>query len=129
MRAHVITDGVVSNTVEVDSLDVIPGLIDADLFGGGIGDSWDGLAITPLPPPPPVVPQSVEMRQARLELFDAGLLDDVEAVIAAAGRAAQIEWEFAQRVERSHPLIAIVQQQNGLTDDQIDEMFIRADAR
>ena len=36
------------------------------------------------------VPQQVTMRQARLALLGAGLLDDVEAVITAAGREAQI---------------------------------------
>ena len=72
------------------------------------------------------VPQQVKMRQARLELLKRDLLDDVEAVIAAAGRAAQIEWEYAETVERGHPVIAAVQAQQGLTDAQIDDMFIEA---
>ena len=37
MRAHVITDGKVSNTIEVDSLDFMPGLVEAT--AGSIG--WD----------------------------------------------------------------------------------------
>jgi hypothetical protein len=37
MRAHVITDGKVSNTIVVDSLDFMPGLVEAT--AGGIG--WD----------------------------------------------------------------------------------------
>lgn len=45
MRAHVITDGVVTNTIIVKSLDFMPGLIDADL-GGRIGDLWDGETFT-----------------------------------------------------------------------------------
>src|SRR5574344_2694380 len=69
------------------------------------------------------VPQQVTMRQARLALLNAGLLDDAEAAIAAAGREAQLEWEYASVVERSNPVIAIVQQQQGVTDEQIDDLF------
>ena len=69
------------------------------------------------------VPQQVTMRQARLALLSAGLLDDVEAVISAAGRAAQLEWEYAAVVDRSNPAVAAVQQQQGMTDAQIDDLF------
>ena len=72
------------------------------------------------------VPQQVSMRQARLALLSAELLDDVEMVIAAAGRAAQLEWEYAAVVERSNPAVAAVQQQHGLTDAQIDDLFREA---
>ena len=72
------------------------------------------------------VPQQVTMRQARLALLKAGLLDDAEVVIAAAGREAQLEWEYTSVVERSNPVIAIVQQQQGVTDEQIDDLFREA---
>ena len=72
------------------------------------------------------VPQQVTMRQARLALLKAGLLDDAEAAIASAGREAQLEWEYASAVERSNPVIAIVQQQQGVTDEQIDDLFREA---
>lgn len=74
----------------------------------------------------PAVPQQVTMRQARLELLKRELLDDVEALIESAGRAAQIEWEYGATVNRNHPIISIVQQQKGMTDSQIDELFISA---
>ena len=73
------------------------------------------------------VPQQVTMRQARLALLSVGLLDDVEMVIAAAGRAAQLEWEYAAVVDRSGPIVAIVQQQKALTDAQIDDLFREAE--
>ena len=72
------------------------------------------------------VPQQVTMRQARLALLSAGLLDDVGAVISAAGRAAQLEWEYAAVVDRSNPAVAAVQQQQGMTDAQIDDLFREA---
>ena len=48
MRAHIVENGVVVNTIEVDSLDAIPGLIDGDI--GGIGWLWDGENLTPPAP-------------------------------------------------------------------------------
>lgn len=44
MRAHVVEDGVVINTIEVDSLDFMPGLIDGSI--GSIGWFWDGRNLT-----------------------------------------------------------------------------------
>ena len=84
---------------------------------------------SPSPPQPIQVPQQVTMRQARLELLSRDLLDDVDAVIAVAGRAAQIEWEYASTVARDNPVIAVVQQQQGMTDEQIDDLFREAAKR
>ena len=78
---------------------------------------------------PVLVPQQVTMRQARLELLSRDLLDDVDAVIAVAGRAAQIEWEYASTVARDNPVIAVVQQQQGMTDEQINDLFREAAKR
>lgn len=44
MRAHVIENGLVVNTIEVNSLDFMPGLIEAT--EGGIGWSFDGTKFT-----------------------------------------------------------------------------------
>ena len=72
------------------------------------------------------VPQQVSMRQARLALLQVGLLDHVEATIASAGREAQLEWEYTSVVERSNPIIVIIQQQQGVTNEQIDYLFREA---
>ena len=72
------------------------------------------------------VPQQVTMRQARLALLNAGLLDDVGVVIAAAGKEAQLEWEYATVVDRNNPAVVAVQQQEALTDTQIDDLFREA---
>ena len=63
MKAHVITDGKVSNTIIVDSLDFMPGLVEAT--SGGIG--WDYIngvfvdnrpvAVEPVPVPAPTKEQ------------------------------------------------------------------------
>jgi hypothetical protein len=82
-----------------------------------------------LPPPPPVT--TVTMRQARLALLGAGLLDDVDAAIAAIPdetqrRAAQIEWEYAAVVERNNVLIQQLAPAFGMTEQQVDELFATA---
>jgi hypothetical protein len=57
IRAHVIENGRIANTILVASLDALPGmvLVDADLVGGQIGDAWDETAGQPIPSPPPGV--------------------------------------------------------------------------
>lgn len=52
MRAHIIENGYVINTIEVDSLDIFPDLIDAEQ-GGSIGDLYiDGEFQKPVAPTP-----------------------------------------------------------------------------
>ena len=73
-----------------------------------------------------VVPKSVSMRQARLALLQSKLLDSVESAVTAAGRSAQIEWEFASDVRRDWPLLISLASQLGLTSTQVDDLFIAA---
>jgi hypothetical protein len=65
MRAHIVENGVVVNTIEVDSLDAIPGLIDGDI--GGIGWLWDGENLTP--PAPDTEAQWAAIRAERNKLL------------------------------------------------------------
>lgn len=125
MQAHQLnTKNEIINTIVVDSLDDFPRLVDASI-GGGIGDSIiDGVLI--LRPVIAIIPQSVSMRQAARALLDAGLLDDVDALVATLPRAYQIDWQRAGTVERSNPLVEIVRQQKSMTDAQIDDLFIAA---
>lgn len=83
-------------------------------------------AYVPPDPEPVQVPQVITIRQAKLALLSAGLLDDVDAAIAQADRATQIEWEYATEVHRNWLTLRSVQGAGGLTDEQVDELFIRA---
>jgi hypothetical protein len=78
----------------------------------------------------PPIPQSVSMRQARLALLSYGLLDDVEAVIITMNEPqrtqTQIEWEYAQTVERDNALVAALGPALGLDDAAIDSLFTLA---
>lgn len=83
-------------------------------------------------PMPVAVPSSVTMRQARLALLAAGLLAGVESAIAALPspqkEAVQIEWEYAATINRDDALVASLGAALGLTDGQVDAMFLAAAA-
>ena len=78
------------------------------------------------------IPQSVTMRQARLALLGAGKLADVDTAIAALSEptrtAAQIEWEYSNEVQRSNGIVSQLGPALGLTEAQIDALFVTAAA-
>ncbi len=80
-------------------------------------------------PPVPVI-TSITMRQARLALLQAGLLTQVNSMVAsmpgAQGDAVRIEWEFSNTVERNRPLIQALASSLGLTSQQLDDLFALA---
>ncbi len=82
------------------------------------------------PGTPAAAQPAVTMRQARLVLNAAGLLDDVAAAIAAlsepAKTAAQIEWEYSQEVHRNHGLVLSLAPALGLDDAALDALFTAA---
>ena len=74
------------------------------------------------------IPSVVTMRQGRLALLHFGLLDAVDAAIAgmtneAEKRAAQIEWEYAQEIDRNSPWVQNLSGALGLSESQLDELF------
>lgn len=74
--------------------------------------------------PPPTF---VTMRQARLALLQAGLLDQVnsmlESIPGIEGQVARIEWEFASEVRRDSPLVSIMALSLNLAQGQMDNLF------
>lgn len=81
--------------------------------------------IAPIPPAP-VIPTQVSMRQARLALLQNNLLDDVENAIANGTRADQITWEYATEVNRSDALVQNLSVALGLSETDLDNLFILA---
>ena len=72
-----------------------------------------------------LVPKSITKRQARLALYDMGLLTSVEELLASSPRSL-IEWESASEVHIGNPLIPLVKEQLALTDEQLNQLFIGA---
>ena len=75
---------------------------------------------------PPSIPKTVTMRQARLQLLNLGLLDDVETTISSFSRAAQIEWEYSTEVLRGNDLVQQLQSLLPLSDLEMDLFFLAA---
>jgi hypothetical protein len=129
MRFAIIESGCVANIAEAEeefgvSQGWVPATDDAQK-----GDLYDPQALNLFSKPtaPVVVPQVVDMAQARLALLAAGKLGAVEAAIASLPspqkEAAQIEWEFRPVVHRNSPLVVALGQQLGL---DLDALFIAA---
>ena len=104
-------------------------LMAAQLEGKMIAANDNGEPIAVDQPPPPA-PSVVTMRQARLALLGAGLLqqvnDAVSAMPGAEGDAARIEWEYAATVERNSQLVAAMAGALSLDDAALDDLFTTA---
>ena len=72
------------------------------------------------------IPQVVSRAQFILALLQLDLLDEVEAAIAAADRATQINYKERLEFERGFPLIATMAAVLGKTDAEIDGLFVLA---
>ena len=93
------------------------------------------LHISSLEPPadkvvPGKVPQEVTMRQARLACLQFGILEQLNTLVASLpgvqGDAARIEWEYASTIKRTSPLALAMISQTGVTEEQLDQLFILA---
>lgn len=102
MRAHVIEDGKIVNTIEIERLDLIPGLhlVDADLVGGAIGDAYDddaGMAQPPAPAAPSEAETIAAYMAAVQQHMDAGAVsfgyDNLISVITYAEEPAVARYQ------------------------------------
>lgn len=72
------------------------------------------------------VPEAVPMPAAREALLRAGLLDQVTTFIRTLPAADQIWWDDAISIDRRFSLVESARVALGLTDKQIDDLFIAA---
>lgn len=80
-------------------------------------------------PPQPLPIEVITARQCRQELLARGLLEDVEAAVAAAGQAVAIDWEYATVIERYSPLVLQVAEGLDWSAELLDDLFSAASAR
>lgn len=122
------------NPIPTDAVEVTDthyrALIEGQAAGKEIVPGTDGQPT--LAPPTAAVPERVTMRQARLALLQAGQLDSVESALQAmtgdVGRAARIEWDFSSEVWRYKPFVLQLTDALGLSESQVDDLFIAAAA-
>ena len=86
------------------------------------------LVIAPAAPLLPTIPARVTRRQARLALHQAGLLGQVEALMASpeTPAAIRITYEDATEWWRDDPIIQAIGPALGLTPGQVDDLFVTA---
>ena len=119
-RYAILVDGVVTNIVKADA--------ETAAANGWVEAVGEYATI----PTPVIVPQSVSMAQARKALLSVGItaamVDTAIAGIADNDQRgmAEIDWEFATTVSRSSALVAMLGAELGLTDSEIDTLFIEA---
>ena len=83
---------------------------------------------TPEPADLPVIaiPKEVTRFQALAALHFAGYLSSAEAAVAQGDVMTKLAWDNAQSFERSSPTLAALAGALGITDTQLDELFIAA---
>lgn len=68
----------------------------------------------------------VSPRQIRQALTRANLRSSVEAAVAAGDQDIKDWWEFATTIERQHPMVLVMATALGVTDAQLDSLFVAA---
>lgn len=122
MIAAIIIDGFVVNRIVVDSLD---GYVDGT--ASSIGDRYDpATQAFNRDPEPVIIPTEISSIQAKLAIADAGLMGAVQAFIALLPIRDQVYWDCADTFERTHPLIEQARIALGMTQEDIDNLFILA---
>lgn len=80
--------------------------------------------------PTTIVPSIVTMRQARLALLAINKLAQVEATIASLPspqkETASIEWEYSNEVQRHNGFVSLLAPALGLSEQDLDQLFISA---
>lgn len=80
------------------------------------------------PPAESNVPEVVSRFQARAALLQAGLLSVAETAIANGDPIQQLAWADAQEFRRASPTVAAIGAALGLSEADIDDLFIAAAA-
>jgi hypothetical protein len=74
------------------------------------------------------VPESVSRFQARVALYQAGYLQTIDTYMALADTPvlSKLAWQDAQEFRRKSPTVLALAQMLGLTETQLDDLFIFA---
>ena len=98
---------------------------------------WDGSAIVPNPDYEEIKEkerkayiQSLTMtkRVFALGLQQMGITYGQLKALIATNEQAQLEWDLCEHLNRNNPLLDVMASQMGITHEQLDDMFIRANS-
>ena len=129
MRAAIITNGVVTNIIEVHALYDWPGCISAT--GADIGSHYTNGVFTAPAAAAPSVPASVTRYQLRTVLRrmpatsgTGTLFTQIDSTLTAQGGDALAAWQEATEITRSGTLVNQTGAAFGFTSSQLDDLFI-----
>jgi len=88
----------------------------------------EGTVIDPYVAPPPPIPTTVTRFQARVALVQAGYFDTINTYIATLPQTdvKRLAWEDAAEWERASPTLNFLANMLGLSDTDVDDLFILA---
>lgn len=88
----------------------------------------EGNVPEPYVAPPPPIPSTVTRFQARVALVQAGHFDTIDTYIATLPKTdvKRLAWEDAAEWERASPTLNFLANMLGLTDTDVDDLFILA---
>lgn len=88
----------------------------------------EGNTPEPYTPPTPPIPTTVTRFQARVALVQAGHFDTIDTYIATLPKTdvKRLAWEDAAEWERASPTLNFLANMLGLTDTDVDALFILA---
>lgn len=75
---------------------------------------------------PSIVPASVTLMQAKIALYKASLLDQMNAAVAAADPITQIAWQSTHDIDRNHPLMLALAAVLQFSSAEIDNLMRQA---
>jgi len=115
--------------IDDDGISRVSFLADAEGPYQDVYHAWleAGNVTEPYVPPPPPVPFQVPMWAVRTVLQNDGLFDQAQALINETSDVAlKNVWEYGNFADRNSRAINVLAIELGLTDAQVDQMFIDA---
>lgn len=130
MRAHIVENGFIVNSIIVESLDFMSGLVES-VGGEGIGWTYDGQTFTAPPSPLPSIPASVSRAQGKVALINAGLWPSVLAYVNAIAdptdkALAEVAINDTSTWDRASPTLNAMAYGLGMNDAQLDALLTAA---
>ena len=100
-------------------------------LNGNVFIEYDNGFVTIEPEQPLIIPQTISLRQARELLIRQGLFETVQNLIdnmedPVEKLIIQNYWEYSTVFERDNAVVIQMSNRLGLTDKQLDELFIEA---
>lgn len=128
MRFAIVENGTVINVVRANDQSsaslLFPGCIDVTGTSYGVGDAYNGSSFSKAASFP--VPQSVSPLQIRLALLSLGILETIKTAVENASGEILEMWRYAKSFDRDDTSINQMASTIGISQQELDNIFIIA---